>query len=187
MYTERSRDNFVIETPIGYNIDEFSYLYDKYDNEFEMYHSKHGIPLGLEVVYNPNILKEPIIQYWIRYFEKIGFKFNFEKDESMPGSGQAGFQLVRTNFQEEAVKVDIHQDNFRPAGLIIPLSFPQRIQWYDNEDNLLYDHNYTKITFINAGGQRHGVDYSPEPRWQFQLDCFNSWDEIKEIVQISLS
>lgn len=187
MYSEQSKDNFVAETSIGYNIDEFSYLYDKYDNEFEMYHSKYGIPLGLEVVYNPEILKEPIINYWIRYFEKFGFKFNFEKDESMEGSGQAGFQLVRTNFQEEATKVDIHRDNFRPAGLIMPLSFPQRIQWYDSNKKLVYDHNYTQITFINAGGYNHGVEYSPDCRWQFQLDCFNSWDEINHIVQKSLS
>lgn len=181
MHTERSKNNFIIETSVEYNPDDFAYMYAKYDSEFEMYHSKHGTPLGLEVVYNPDILQEPIVDHWVKYFTKHGLEFNFDMNDDMEGSGQAGFQLIRTNLSD-GQDLSIHQDGYRNAGLVIPLSFPQRIQWYDKDDNELYNHEYTQITCINAGGARHGVKYSAEKRWQFQFDVFNTWEELQDLI-----
>ena len=102
-------------------------------------------------------------------------------NDDMEGSGQAGFQLIRTNLLE-GQDLSIHQDGYRNAGLVIPLSFPQRIQWYDKDNNELYNHEYTQITCINAGGARHGVKYSAEKRWQFQFDVFNTWEELQDLI-----
>jgi len=115
MHTERSKNNFIVETSVEYNPDDFAYMYAKYDSEFEMYHSKHGTPLGLEVVYNPDILQEPIIDHWVKYFTKHGLEFNFDMNNDMEGSGQAGFQLIRTNLSD-GQDLSIHQDGFRNAG-----------------------------------------------------------------------
>jgi hypothetical protein len=179
MYIEQAND-YIISTSIPYNIDDWLYLYDKYELEFEMYRSKFDRPLGLEVVYDNRLLQEPVIKELAHYFKDFGLKFSM--NDSMPGSGQAGFQLVRTNLVENPEGVMVHQDAFRSAGLIVPLSFPQRIQWYENGEHV-YDYEYTGITFINAGGKEHGVDYVPDCRYQFQFDIHVPWADIPSLIE----
>ena len=178
MYIEQAND-YCISTNIEYDIDEWLYLYDKYHSDFAMYRSKNDVPLGLEVVYNDALLQEPVVQRYAQLFKNFGL--NFDMDDSMPGSGQAGFQLIKTNLTDNPQGVVVHKDGYRTAGLVIPLSFPQRIQWYDN-DTQVYDHEYTGITFINAGGQRHGVDYVPHKRYQFQFDIHVPWEQIPNLL-----
>jgi hypothetical protein len=180
MYTDGTKSSYIIETDIDYDPESFHYLYEKYNDQFQMYYSKNNRPLGLEVVYNPEILNEPVIQKWIDVFKDFGLNFNH--DTSMPGSGQTGFQLVRTNLVDSPAGVTPHRDRFRTAGLVFPLTFPQRIQWYEN-DKVVYDHQYTKLTFINAGGHVHGVEYSPDPRWQFQFDIHVDWETIPGLLE----
>jgi hypothetical protein len=180
MYTDGTKNNFIIESELDYDPTTFHYLYEKYNDKFQMYYSKENKPLGLEVVYDAAILDEPVVKYWANVFRDFGL--NFDHDTSMPGSGQAGFQLVRTNLIDSPKGVTPHRDCFRNAGLVFPLTFPQRIQWYEN-DTLVYDHEYTNITFINAGGHVHGVEYSSEPRWQFQFDIHVDWESIPGLLE----
>ena len=185
MYIEQ-HNNYIISTNIEYNVSDWLYLYDKYEAEFEMYRSKFDRPLGLEVVYSKNLLNEPIVQQYVSLFKNFGL--NFSKDNSMPGSGQAGFQLIKTNLVENPEGVMIHQDSYRTAGLVIPLSSPQHIQWYstdrhDPDMKMVYDHEYTGITFINAGGFNHGVNYVPDHRYQFQFDIHVDWDSLPNLIE----
>lgn len=179
MYIKQAND-YIISTTIEYNLDDWLYLYDKFDNEFEMYRSKFDRPLGLEVVYNEALLQEPVVQKFVEKFRDFGL--NFSMNNSMPGSGQAGFQLVRTNLVDNPEGVMVHKDSFRSAGLVIPLSFPQRIQWYE-DGKQVYDHEYTGITFINAGGKEHGVNYVPDCRYQFQFDIHTDWDKLPSLIK----
>lgn len=179
MHIDKAND-YIISTNIEYNLDDWLYLYDKYEHEFEMYRSKFNKPLGLEVVYSEQLLQEPIVQQFTEKFKNFGLRFDM--NNTMPGSGQAGFQLVRTNLVENPEGVDVHRDGYRNAGLVIPLSFPQRIQWYENKKQV-YDHEYTGVTFINAGGKEHGVNYVPHCRYQFQFDIHVSWQDIPNLLK----
>jgi len=179
MYIEQAND-YIISTNIEYNVEDWLYLYNKYESEFEMYRSKFDKPLGLEVVYSEQLLQEPVVQQFAEKFKDFGLSFNM--NDTMPGSGQAGFQLIRTNLVENPEGVVVHKDGYRSAGLVIPLSFPQRIQWYENKERV-YDHEYTGITFINAGGKEHGVDYVPDCRYQFQFDIHVPWEDIPSLIE----
>lgn len=179
MYIEQAND-YIISTNIEYDVDDWLYLYDKYEPEFEMYRSKYDKPLGLEVVYSEALLEEPVVQQFAQKFHAFGLSFSM--NDSMPGSGQAGFQLIRTNLIDNPEGVVVHRDGYRSAGLVVPLSFPQRIQWYESGEQV-YDHEYTGITFINAGGKEHGVNYVPDCRYQFQFDIHVAWDQIPKLLE----
>ena len=53
----------------------------------------------------------------------------------------------------------------------------------ENKPDGTSDVGLSKDSFGNVGTIKHGVPYSPEIRKQFQLDVFNSWDEINEIFK----
>lgn len=179
MHIEQAND-YIISTNIEYSAEDWLYLYDKYEPEFEMYRSKFDKPLGLEVVYSEQLLQEPIVQQFAEKFRDFGLSFNM--NDTMPGSGQAGFQLIRTNLVENPEGVAIHKDRYRNAGLVVPLSFPQHIQWYEDRKQV-YDHEYTGITFINAGGKNHGVNYVPDCRYQFQFDIHVDWNSLPSLLE----
>ena len=48
---------------------------------------------------------------------------------------------------------------------------------------MVYDHEYTGITFINAGGFNHGVNYVPDHRYQFQFDIHIDWDSLPNLIE----
>ena len=78
-----------------------------------------------------------------------------------------------------------HTDAVREASITFPLTFPQELNFFSSKEStekLVYEYKPV-IVIINAKHKWHSVDPSNEPRLQFQLDCFNTWDEIKEIVK----
>jgi len=78
-----------------------------------------------------------------------------------------------------------HIDAKRPTCITFPLTFPQSINFYESKESDILDvYDYTPtIVLLNAGNKWHSVNKSSEPRLQFQFDCYNSWEEIKELTE----
>lgn len=176
MYDNQT-NRYVIELNIHYKPEDFYYLYKKYDNNFSMYVTNTNEPLGLEWYAGEDLLNEPIVKYWADHFEI------FRRDAHNKKSNRApGVHLLRTNLSGKPNGVEPHIDLARQAGIVIPVTFPQSIQWYEGKDMVL-DYTYSGITAINVGGHTHGVTHSTHPRWQLQFDIFQSWDSLLSVVQ----
>ena len=170
-------NSYIIEFSYEYNPKDFYYLFEKYDDQFQMYISSDNEPLGLEWYATLDLLNEPVIKNIADTFKDFLVDNKNKRNERAPG-----VHLLRTNFSGKPNGVEPHVDWARNAGLVFPLTFPQRIQWYEN-DKVVYDHQYTKLTFINVGGHVHGVEYSTEPRWQFQFDIHVDWEDIPSLIE----
>ena len=95
-----------------------------------------------------------------------------------------GFTLCESRMAPD-LTITPHIDYARSACLTFPLTFPQVVQFYDGDD-VVYEYQYQNQTAVlgNIGSIKHGVTYAPDIRRQFQLDIFNTWDEISEINSI---
>lgn len=180
MHTNETTKDFFIEVSnVKYNPSDFLELYDKY--ELEMYFDKDGKRFGLELCYDLELLHEPVVQHYANVFKDCGLRFGLEHpSDNSSHSGVAGYQLVRSQLQTPAGPCAIHKDNFRSANITFPLTSPQHINWYDDEEgNGLYVHDYKNtIVVCNVGNAWHNVDISDEPRLQFQFDCYADWNTI---------
>ena len=170
MHNNSTKD-YILELNTAYDPEQFYYLYEKYNNDFSMYITNTNEPLGLEWYTGDDLLNEPIVKYWAEYFEI------FRKDTNNKSSSRApGIHLLRTNLNGKPNGVNPHVDLARSSGIVIPITFPQTIQWYE-DDKLTLDYTYSGITIINVGRHLHGVRHSMEPRWQLQFDIFHSWEQ----------
>ena len=181
--------DFVIELPqIKFNPDDFLKLYDKY--EFEIYTSSHGNKSPQEICYDKKLLEEPIVQHYLNVFKD--FKMNFNYIEASKGTGFAGYQLCDGDYTNEGLLR--HVDTYRNASITFPLS-PQAINFHTTPKNtnkrianwftdIVFTYQYpSSIVILNTGIQPHSVSPTTKPRRQFQFDCYNTWEEVKELVK----
>lgn len=178
-------NGYIIELSLSYNPEDFYYLFEKYDDKFQMYISSDNEPLGLEWYATLDLLNEPVIKNIADTFKDFLVDNKNKRNERAPG-----VHLVRTNFSGKPNGVEPHVDWARNAGLVIPITFPQNVQWFIRPDSnqkfkydMVLDHNYNGITFINVGGALHGVKHSTDPRWQIQFDVNIEWETIPGLLE----
>ena len=111
------------------------------------------------------------------------FDIRLGQSDHPDGTGLNGWQLIRSDMTENGLAR--HIDAKRPACITFPLTFPQSINFHESkESDILYTYEYKPvITILNSGSKWHSVNKNTEPRLQFQFDCYNSWEEIKELIE----
>lgn len=167
------RNQYLIELDYDYDREGLLELYDRHElTEYE--HQVTGRKLGFSHCYTRELFDEPVVQKIIDDFSFLDLRFEFGEH-----CATAGFTLCESHMTPDCTIIP-HIDNLRPACLTFPLTYPQMVQFYDGDD-VVFEHQYDRALIGNVGTIKHGVPYSPEIRRQFQLDVFNSWDEIDEI------
>jgi len=169
------RNKYLFELDYEYDIEALLDLY----NRHELVNYKHqvtGRKLGFSHCYTKELFEEPIVQKIIKDFKYLNLNFEFGDH-----CASAGFTLCESRMTPDCTIIP-HVDNLRPCCLTLPLTFPQIVQFYEG-DEVVYEYKYSKAIIGNVGRKKHGVPYSPELRRQFQLDVFNTWDEINEIFE----
>jgi hypothetical protein len=75
-----------------------------------------------------------------------------------------------------------HSDtHFRDAAIIIPITDNSRIYWYDDDNNIIFNHTYICPTLINTT-LLHGTEDIGIERHNIQISLFNKnkdWEIIK--------
>jgi|TARA_R110000803_G_scaffold147468_1_gene213023 hypothetical protein len=171
---------FLIELPqVKFNPDDFLGFVDRY--EFNHYINAYGKPTPQEVCYNKSLLVQPIVQHYLNVFKDFDLKLGHSAHSE--GTGLNGWQLIRSDMSENGLA--LHIDAKRPTCITFPLTFPQSVNYHESKDSGITDtYEYTPtIVILNSGSKWHSVSKSTEPRLQFQFDCYNSWEEIKELVK----
>lgn len=169
------KNKYLIELDYEYDIDGLLDLYNRHEL-VDYQHHITGRKLGFSHCYTRELFDEPVVQKIIDDFSFLNLKFEFGEH-----CATAGFTLCESRMTPDCTIIP-HIDNLRPACLTFPLTFPQMVQFYDG-DEVVYEYEYNKALIGNVGTIKHGVPYSPELRRQFQLDVFNTWDEINEIFE----
>lgn len=174
-------NGYIIEVSYKYNPEDFYYLFEKYDNKFQMYISSDNEPLGLEWYATLDLLDEPVIRNIANIFKDVLVDNENKRNDRAPG-----IHLLRSNFSGKPNGVEPHIDYARKSGLVVPITFPQRINFYTGnikKSELVLDHEYQYITFINVGNSIHGVTHSTLPRWQLQFDINVDWETIPGLLE----
>jgi len=169
------RNKYLIELDYEYDREGLLDLYDKH-KLIEYEHQVTGRKLGFSHCYTRELFDEPVVQKIINDFSFLDLRFEFGEH-----CASAGFTLCESHMTPDCTIIP-HIDNLRPACLTFPLTYPQMVQFYEGDD-IVFEHQYDRALIGNVGTIKHGVPYSPEIRRQFQLDVFNSWDEINEIFK----
>jgi len=169
------RNKYLIELDYEYDREGLLDLYDRH-KLIEYEHQVTGRKLGFSHCYTRELFDEPVVQKIIDDFSFLDLRFEFGEH-----CASAGFTLCESHMTPDCTIIP-HIDNLRPACLTFPLTYPQMVQFYDGDD-VVFEHQYDRALIGNVGTIKHGVPYSPEIRKQFQLDVFNSWDEINEIFK----
>ena len=169
------RNKYLIELDYEYDREGLLDLYDRH-KLIEYEHQVTGRKLGFSHCYTRELFDEPVVQKIINDFSFLDLRFEFGEH-----CASAGFTLCESHMTPDCTIIP-HIDNLRPACLTFPLTYPQMVQFYEGDD-IVFEHQYDRALIGNVGTIKHGVPYSPEIRRQFQLDVFNSWDEINEIFK----
>ena len=169
------RNKYLIELDYEYDREGLLDLYDRH-KLIEYEHQVTGRKLGFSHCYTRELFDEPVVQKIIDDFSFLDLRFEFGEH-----CASAGFTLCESHMTPDCTIIP-HIDNLRPACLTFPLTYPQMVQFYEGDD-IVFEHQYDRALIGNVGTIKHGVPYSPEIRRQFQLDVFNSWDEINEIFK----
>jgi hypothetical protein len=169
------RNKYLFELDYEYDIDGLLDLYNRH-KLVNYEHQVTGRKLGFSHCYTKELFEEPVVQKIIEDFKYLNLKFEFGDH-----CASAGFTLCESRMTPDCTIIP-HIDNLRPCCLTLPLTFPQIVQFYEG-DKVVYEYEYTKAIIGNVGRKKHGVPYSPELRRQFQLDVFNTWDEVNEIFE----
>ena len=175
MHFESLNNNIIELTELEFDPAEWMYLFDKYD--LDMYIDKNGEPFGIEVCYELGLLQEPVIKNLIDLMHEFKMRLDFYETN---GTGQQGFQLARSQLVNGLF---IHRDGFRPACFTVPITYPSAVDFYSNkqgDDMWTYEYRNVPI-FVNVL-KWHGVRPSNEPRLQFQIDIFNEWEELPNLI-----
>ena len=176
MYFESTKNCILELTELKYDVNEWLYLWDKYN--LEMYIDKTGKPFGLEVCYDIGLLDEPVIKNVITMFKDFGLKLDYKQT---PGSGHRGFQLAKSKLENGLF---IHRDGYRPCCLTYPVSFPATVDFYSNKQgDDMWSYDYTNVPVLINVQQWHGVRPSNEERKQFQLDIYTPWEDIPSLIE----
>lgn len=178
---EWNSGEFVIELPqIEFNPETF--LEQMQGIELTNYVSAYGKPTGLQVSYAPELIQTQIVKHYLDVLKDFNIPIGDIEANHAHGQGLYGWSYIKTKANASLQK---HTDAVREASITFPLTFPQKLNFYSSEystEKLIYEYKPV-IVIINAKHKWHSVDPTNEPRLQFQLDCFNTWDEIKEIVK----
>lgn len=169
------RNNWIIELDYEYDKQALLDLYTKHEL-IPYKHQTTGKELGFSHCYTRELFEEPVVQKIINDFSFLDLRFEFGEH-----CATAGFTLCKSHMTPDRTIIP-HIDHLRPACLTFPLTFPQEVQFYQNEQTV-FEYNYCRAVVANVGTHKHGVNYSPHPRKQFQLDVFNSWEEINEFFK----
>ena len=181
MYKDKwNNSEFLIELPqIHFNPENFLDFIDRYS--FKHYINAYGNPTPQEICYDNKLLEEQIVQHYLNVF--TDFDIRLGQSDHPDGTGLNGYSLIRSDMTENGLAR--HIDAKRPACITFPLTFPQSINFHESKDSdILYTYEYTSsIVILNSGSKWHSVSLTVEPRLQFQFDCYNSWEEIKELTE----
>lgn len=162
--------DILIELPyLDVNVWDFEQLKKK---EFTQYTAANGYVSPLHVCYD--ILDEPVVQALLR--ELSDFDIRLGHTDHGEGQGLNGVSLQYSTMTEQGLPK--HVDAARPACLTIPLSRPQSITFHTDPE---MTYNYKLPVIINTQIP-HSVKASPHPRWQLQIDIWNTWEEIKQLT-----
>jgi hypothetical protein len=181
------RNEFYIELPqIKYNPNNFLDFIDNY--KFENYTSSYGRKTPQYICYDNKLLEEPIVQHYLNVFKDFDIRLNpvvvsNSGERKWKGTGFNGYQLVKSDMREKGLAR--HIDTSRQTCITLPLTFPQSINFYESKESndILFTYEYpSSIVILNSARKYHSVSKTVEPRFQFQFDCYNSWEEIKELV-----
>jgi len=101
-------------------------------------------------------------------------------------SGLVKGTLIKADISTQGIPQ--HIDATRTAGIVFPLTFPCDVNFHSTDHNgqeLNWLHKYKPvITILNSGNIWHSVStkQTGNPRYSFQLDCYNSWEEIVDLI-----
>lgn len=183
MHTDRwISSKYIIELPqVEFNPVEFLSVMQNY--EFQHYVNAYGKATPQQVCYDPNVAKELIVQHYLNVFKDFDIRLDPPTDNHEHGTGLNGWSLIKSDMSENGLAC--HIDAKRPACITFPLTFPQTLNLHESKDSdILHTYAYKPVIIIlNSGSKWHSVSKTPEPRWQFQLDCWNTWEEIHELVK----
>lgn len=139
-----------------------------------------------------------IVQWYIEKFSFLDLRSsNYISTKTTPGDG--GDAGARNSINQNTVKGTLikgdlsvrsilpHVDATRTTGILFPLTFPQYVNFYKNEPNgndPIYVHEYKPVITIINTASWHGVSQTAigNPRYQLQLDCYNSWEEMSSLI-----
>lgn len=163
--------DILIELPY-LDVDPHAFDYLK-KRKFEQYTAANGYVSPLHVCYD--ILDEPPVSALLRQLSDFDIRLgSYDHGE---GQGLNGVSLQYSTMSESGLPK--HIDAARPACLTIPLSRPQSITFHIDGDN--YSYSYKCPVLINTQIE-HSVKPNNDPRWQLQIDIWNTWEEIKQIT-----
>jgi|TARA_B100001105_G_C22290900_1_gene399505 hypothetical protein len=175
---------YLIElSQVQFNPSDFLKLTEQY--EFKQYINAYGYPTPQELCYEKELLEESIVQHYLNIFKDFDLRQSDvnSKLSSYPEKTELKGWLVKSDMSEKELQV--HTDMNRPAAMIFPLTFPQSLNLHESEKSgISYVYEYSPtIIMLNSGSKWHSVSQESNTRYQFQFDCYNSWEEIKELAE----
>lgn len=178
---EWDSSEFVIELPqLEFNPETF--LEQMQGIDLKDYVSAYGKSTGLQVSYALELIETQIVKHYLDIFKDFKIPIGNIENNHAHGDGLCGWSYIKT---KENTPLQKHKDALREASITFPLTFPQELNFFSSNkstEKLVYEYKPV-IVIINAKHKWHSVDPVNEPRLQFQFDCFNTWDEIKELVK----
>ena len=187
MYKDRWKNSeFLIELhQVQFDPNDFLGLIKRY--KFKQYINAYGNTTPQELCYEKELLEESVVQHYLNVLKDFDIRqsdVNSSLSSYPEKTGLKGW-LVKSDMSREGLQ--LHRDMNRRASIIFPLTFPQSINLHESKDSgISYTYEYSPtIIVLNSGSQWHSVSQESNIRYQFQFDCYNSWEEIKEIVQKS--
>lgn len=175
---------YLIElSQISYDPTEFFNSVQGY--EFQDYVSAYGKKTPMQVCYDDNLINESIIQHYLNVFKDFNISVNAPSVNHQHGTGLNGWSLIKSNMNDQPLAC--HIDAQRSACITFPLSFPQTLNLHESKNSeILHVYEYKPvIVILNSGSKWHSVSKAIDTRWQFQFDCYNTWDEIQELVKLN--
>lgn len=153
---------------------------DRY--EYAAYLNAYNKPTSQEISYHGGLIETAIVKHYLDIFKDFNIQLGTPENNHDYGTGLNGWSLIRS---KRGASLPKHRDAKRPTCITFPLTFPQRVNfWESKESTEPYVYEYKPVIILmNAGTKWHSTDPVDQPRIQFQLDCYNTWDEMKELAK----
>lgn len=172
-------DQLILELPqVEFNSADF--LKEMQGFSFHSYLNNSESVTPMQVSYDQRLLETKAVRHFLNVFKDWNIPINTTEEIYSYTPGLKGYFLVRT---AKHTQFDLHIDALRTVGIVFPLTFPQSIVFKSAKDSSIsYEHEYKPnvITLINVK-EWHMINKCNEPRVQFQFDCVNSWEEVKQL------
>ena len=186
-------NDFFIEIPqIQFDPADFFDLIE--ESEFKEYRGYEGDGFPLITCSDDEMRSSDVVQHYANVFKDFDLRqSNYVSTQVSPGVERAHeYDPTETKLFGTLIKGDMsekiitpHIDATRTAAIVFPLSFPQHVNLLEEKGSTspYYVHEYNPVvTIIHAGKHWHSVSVTPYIKYQFQFDCYNSWDEIVDLV-----